>query len=155
VSSLVELINAKIGEEEKVALEADQRGNDWWWGSDSEPGAEQHIALNPPPRTIRRARAYRRLLAIHSPSPFGGCTGCGQNELGGWVIDDVNRCPSLLAVADELGYLCGAKATFWPDVEACEAECILHIGHSGERHEDEILGEWDEDDLITTGRFDR
>nr|MDT0658046.1 hypothetical protein [Micromonospora sp. DSM 115978] len=44
--------------------------------------------------------------------------------------------------------LCGAQAIFWPDVEACEAECIRPTGHDGP-HEDEILGEWSEDDLPT------
>lgn len=38
---------------------------------------------------------------------------------------------------------CGEQTVFWPDVEACEAICILPLGHSG-LHEDEILGEWDE-----------
>lgn len=45
---------------------------------------------------------------------------------------------------------CGAQATFWPDVEACEAECALPLGHQpAEVHEDETLGEWHEDDLPT------
>lgn len=43
---------------------------------------------------------------------------------------------------------CGAQAVFWPDVEACEAECMLPKGHDG-RHEDKILGTWEEDDLHT------
>jgi hypothetical protein len=45
---------------------------------------------------------------------------------------------------------CGARAVFWPDVEACDAECIRPKDHGGTVHEDEILGEWDEDDLVTT-----
>lgn len=44
---------------------------------------------------------------------------------------------------------CGARATFWPDDEACEAECMLPAGHEGTVHEDEILGEWDEEELPT------
>lgn len=45
---------------------------------------------------------------------------------------------------------CGATATFWPDVEACEAECIRPENHQPEDvHEDEILGEWTEDELNT------
>jgi hypothetical protein len=39
---------------------------------------------------------------------------------------------------------------FWPDDEACDAECIRHRGHKGTIHEDEILGEWDEEDMYTT-----
>jgi hypothetical protein len=46
---------------------------------------------------------------------------------------------------------CGATATFWPDDEGCEAECILSAGHLPENiHQDEILGEWDADDLNTS-----
>jgi hypothetical protein len=45
---------------------------------------------------------------------------------------------------------CGATATFWPEDEACEAECILPRGHEpDDRHEDEILGEWTEEELNT------
>lgn len=43
---------------------------------------------------------------------------------------------------------CGARTSFWPQVEACEAECSLPP-HDGRIHEDEILGEWDEDDMVT------
>lgn len=46
--------------------------------------------------------------------------------------------------------LCGARTVFWPDVEACEAECVLPLGHEpGDVHEDEFLGEWNEGDLVT------
>lgn len=44
---------------------------------------------------------------------------------------------------------CGARTVFWPEVEACEAECIRHRGHKGTIHEDEILGDWDEEDMMT------
>lgn len=46
--------------------------------------------------------------------------------------------------------ICGATAIFWPEDEACEAECYLAPGHQPANvHEDKILGEWDEDELIT------
>lgn len=45
--------------------------------------------------------------------------------------------------------LCGARTTFWPDDEACEAACMLPAGHPGTVHKDEILDEWSEGDLIT------
>lgn len=45
---------------------------------------------------------------------------------------------------------CAARAVFWPDDEACDAECVRHRGHKGTVHEDEVLGEWDADDLLTT-----
>lgn len=44
---------------------------------------------------------------------------------------------------------CGARTVFWPEVEHCEAECALDRGHQGTIHEDETLGEWDEDDMHT------
>src|SRR4051812_1840668 len=47
---------------------------------------------------------------------------------------------------------CGARTVFWPDVEACDAECIRHRGHKGILHEDEILGEWNEGDMPTFHR---
>ena len=60
----------------------------------------------------------------------------------------------LLAVFDQLvaeqrdgGPRCGARTVFWPDVEACEAECILPQDHEGTIHEDETLGPWDEADV--------
>lgn len=37
---------------------------------------------------------------------------------------------------------CGEITVFWPDVEACEAECWLRKGHEGD-HEDLILGPWE------------
>jgi hypothetical protein len=46
--------------------------------------------------------------------------------------------------------LCGARAVFWPDVEACDAECVLPSGHQPQDvHEDATLGTWTEDDLYT------
>lgn len=46
--------------------------------------------------------------------------------------------------------LCGATTVFWPDVEACDAECVLPKGHAPEDlHVDEILGVWCEDDSAT------
>lgn len=46
--------------------------------------------------------------------------------------------------------LCGATTVFWPEVEACDAECILPRGHEpADVHQDEILGRWSEDELTT------
>jgi hypothetical protein len=45
---------------------------------------------------------------------------------------------------------CGAIAVFWPEVEAIDAECVRPLGHKpADIHEDEILGEWHEDELVT------
>lgn len=46
---------------------------------------------------------------------------------------------------------CGARTVFWPDDEACDAECSLPSGHKpAEVHEGEILGEWNEEDMHTS-----
>lgn len=46
---------------------------------------------------------------------------------------------------------CGERTVFWPDAEACDAECALPRHHDPENvHEGEILGEWHEDDQLTT-----
>lgn len=48
---------------------------------------------------------------------------------------------------------CGATAIFWPDDEACDAECALPAGHEpADVHEDKSLGRWSEDDLLTNRR---
>lgn len=47
--------------------------------------------------------------------------------------------------------LCGARTVFWPDVEGCDAECFLPRGHEPANiHEDEILDEWNEEDMLTS-----
>lgn len=46
---------------------------------------------------------------------------------------------------------CGARAVFWPDDEGCEAECALPPGHIPHGvHEDDVLGRWTEDELVTS-----
>lgn len=49
---------------------------------------------------------------------------------------------------------CRATAVFWPDQEACEAICWLAKGHPEGAHEDQTLGIWDEDELLTFHRED-
>ena len=45
---------------------------------------------------------------------------------------------------------CGATAVFWPDDEAIDATCFLPCGHEpSDVHEDESLGTWTEDELLT------
>lgn len=49
------------------------------------------------------------------------------------------------------GETCQARTVFWPDVEACDAECSLPRGHEpAEIHKDETLGEWNEEDMYTS-----
>lgn len=51
--------------------------------------------------------------------------------------------------------LCGATTVFWPDDEACDAECVLPKGHApDDLHVDETLGVWREDELTTFRRDD-
>lgn len=53
-------------------------------------------------------------------------------------------------MTEENGQLCGARTVFWPDVEAIDAVCIRPRGHEPANiHEDEILGEWNEEELLT------
>ena len=54
-----------------------------------------------------------------------------------------------MITSNQAGLLCGATAVFWPEAEACEAECWLPADHPGTRHQAEILGDWDEDELST------
>lgn len=50
---------------------------------------------------------------------------------------------------------CDARTVFWPDDEACDAECALPLGHEpNDVHQDENLGEWNEDDMNTYGGRD-
>jgi hypothetical protein len=95
------------------------------------------------------------------------CPECGSDDLtergrveGGFGDSDgcdtaIIECQQCRHVWDtEMPYdvpteRCGARTVFWPDVEACDAECIRHRGHKGTIHEDEILGTWDEEDMMT------
>lgn len=62
-------------------------------------------------------------------------------------LDEIKA--GVLQMAASVPDACGATAVFWPDDEACEAECIWPAGHGGTKHMDEILGEWDESELLT------
>ncbi|MFD8469000.1 hypothetical protein ACFV10_28330 [Streptomyces cyaneofuscatus] len=51
---------------------------------------------------------------------------------------------------------CSARAVFWPDAEAIDAVCMRPRGHEPANiHEDEDLGEWNEDDLFTTYPYEQ
>lgn len=115
-----------------------------------------------PERQLRIVEAHRTILALHRSwddanprlaepdRPERACVGCGFDSQEERMVEDVNKCPVVVALADAHGLiLCGARTIFWPDDECCDAECIKPRGHGGTRHQDEILGEWDEDDLST------
>ncbi|MFI8792591.1 hypothetical protein [Streptomyces sp. NPDC055105] len=82
-----------------------------------------------------------------------GCEACEQygeciDHDTGWLDEQAERIYRK-QVADSNVRPCGARTVFWPEDEACEAECILPHGHAGLVHEDKVLGEWDETDLTT------
>ncbi|GAA4887734.1 hypothetical protein ACFPM3_33865 [Streptomyces coeruleoprunus] len=45
---------------------------------------------------------------------------------------------------------CGVSVQFFDD-EAYEAQCVLPAGHPGTVHKDPVIGDWDEDEIYTTG----
>lgn len=70
-----------------------------------------HIANNDPARVLRQVAAMRKILDLHRafsdvhPDRPGHrmCVGCGfaaDDETGGYVIEDVEDCPIVLALAD-------------------------------------------------------
>lgn len=60
--------------------------------------------------------------------------------LSGWLIDADGHVFSLL---DGPWAGCRARTVFWPDDEACNAECCLPAGHDDpDRHYDQVLGYW-------------
>jgi hypothetical protein len=111
--------------------------------------------------------AYGRLLAaeqqLHRLLAAAGTLAAvraeeSETRFGGWLLsppielpDELEKLRAAITEARETLGLCGARAVFWPDDEACDAECCLLLGHRPAGvHEDEILGEWDEDELPTT-----
>jgi hypothetical protein len=61
-----------------------------------------------------------------------------------WLPGSHNYALRLGFKANELAPspVCGETTVFWPDVEACDAVCMLPAEHDGP-HEDEVLGEWE------------
>lgn len=66
----------------------------------------QHIALNDPPSVLRRCTADRKILSVHAALGFDGsvhCDGCGVDYESGPLVENVNDCPTLLALAEGYG----------------------------------------------------
>lgn len=105
-----------------------------------------HIARHDSARVLREVAAKRRILEDHTDENTNGGPHCHWHG--------VDNCPTVrdLAVrwADHEDYpgLCRARATFWPDDEACEAVCSLPT-HTTGPHRDKVLGEWSDDELLT------
>lgn len=76
---------------------------------------------------------------------------CGvPGAANGTIVYVVDTAQYLVLADGEWRHLCGARAVFWPDDEACEAVCSLPAGHEpADIHEDHILGVWKESELPT------
>lgn len=80
-----------------------------WNGSYDGLFMAEHIAANDPADVLRRCAADRKILAEHRP--HGGkwesyaCVGCGMDggDCGDWMVEHVNDCPTLLALAEGYG----------------------------------------------------
>lgn len=79
-----------------------------------DPNLAEHVALNDPASVLRRCAADRKLLKLHNVpavvDPDSGarpddrsCVGCGFNNQEEPMVDDVNDCPTLHAVAEGYG----------------------------------------------------
>lgn len=177
MNELLQLIEAAVAEDEATAkrciLKA-SRGTGAWHVDGMQVRDEQnilivthtwphegdHIARNSPARVLRRAAAFRRIVAAVLKEEARYDEDCGCAHTADEIAEGACRTVKLeeheilLALASELGVPCGATATFWPDDEACPAECLLPLGHEGTTHTDDILGDWTEDELNTHRRFE-
>jgi hypothetical protein len=127
--------------------------------------AEAHIRVWMPSAALHRIAAERKFLVPHEPSWPGGEPEYGHHmetvasaETGRTRYVEVQDekpvdpywceacqveapCGAWLGLAAAWGLPCGETTVFWPDVEACDAVCVLPTWHDGD-HEDEILGPW-------------
>ena len=105
------------------------------------------IAANSPDVVLRRIASDRKILKLH-----GGAHECSSYDAMSREIDAYHfvlageTCTTVWMLAESYGCpdvpKCGATTVFWPDDEACDAECMLTIAHDGD-HEDEVLGKWE------------
>lgn len=108
-----------------------------------EPERGVHIARHDPARVLREVDAKRQLLDLLPELEQADRLIAGEWGSSDGLADKLRD--ALLAAFPK----CGATAVFWPEDEACDAECMLPRGHGGTRHEDETVGSWDEADLNT------
>lgn len=82
--------------------------------------AAKHITLHDPVSVLRRCAADRKLMALHNvPAvvyPNSGaraddrrCVGCGFDSHEEPMVDDVNDCPTLRALAEGYGWTGGEQ----------------------------------------------
>lgn len=106
-----------------VAWELHDNGNVWWpdtnsmvatgqWG-DLEDEVGKHIARFDPARALREVAAMRWVLGEHNvysvaraEDPLAkyhqsdrACVGCGSDRQEDWLVEDINDCPILRALA--------------------------------------------------------
>ncbi|GGU62704.1 DUF6221 family protein [Streptomyces lavendofoliae] len=67
-----------------------------------------HAALHDPAAVLRRCEADRRILARHTLDPDqhafpGACQGCGTDDWGLPIVEDLTDCPELLDLAHAHG----------------------------------------------------
>jgi hypothetical protein len=64
-----------------------------------------HIVLHSPDNVLRRCAADRKILADHATFGDGSvhCIGCGVDYESGPLVENVNDCPTLLALAEGYG----------------------------------------------------
>jgi hypothetical protein len=75
-----------------------------------EHGRYHHTEIVNDPVLLRRCAADRKILAIHEPVG-GACDGCGFDRDDGYFVDDINDCPTLLALAEGYGLTNTQRAT--------------------------------------------
>jgi hypothetical protein len=71
------------------------------------PDQARHIALHDPAGVLRRCAADRKILNLHAPAggnwePYA-CLGCGSDSEYGVLVDHVNDCETLRALAEGYG----------------------------------------------------
>ncbi|MDH6448156.1 hypothetical protein M2155_000564 [Streptomyces sp. SAI-119] len=71
-----------------------------------QPGAAAQAVAHDPAAVLRRCAADRKILADHTALGFDGsvhCDGCGIDYESGPLVENVNDCPTLLALAEGYG----------------------------------------------------
>lgn len=102
MTDIVEFIKARLDEDEAIADAAvrfDYGVTNW---CDEGDHVNRHIARHDPARVLREVAAKRALLDAHCTDPkYGGteCLGCHANFQEEYWTQDINKCPTLRAIA--------------------------------------------------------
>ncbi len=99
---------------------------------------------------VAACTAYREILAEHCRDDYGReCVGCGAAGDESPRTEEVDDCPTLLAVARALSLTCGPQIVLGDDDVEHRRECVMPYAHHGLGHRDPVHGEWSERDLST------